>query len=65
MVQKSKGYQLYDPNRGGKVIYSRDVKFNEMEFGLEKESSSVKPTQYVELEVRTQEAVRTLLQIRM
>ena len=45
-----KGYRLYDPSRGGKVIYSRDVKFNEMEFGLE-ESNSVKSTQYVELEV--------------
>ena len=33
------------------MIYIRDVRFNEMEFGLEKESSSVKSTQYVELEV--------------
>ena len=46
-----KGYRLYHPSRGGKVIYSRDVKFNKMEFGLEKESNSVKSTQYVELEV--------------
>ena len=32
-----KGYRLYDSSRG-KVLYSRDVKFNEMEFGLEKEA---------------------------
>ena len=46
-----KGYRLYDPDRAEKVRYSRDVKFNEMEFGLEKEPSQVKPTHYVELEV--------------
>lgn len=36
-----KGYLLYDPSKPGKIIYSRDVRFNEMEFGLEKEPSSV------------------------
>ena len=46
-----KGYRLYDPNRAGKVIYSRDVKFNETEFGFEKEPNAVEPIQYVELEV--------------
>ena len=33
------------------MIYSRDIKFNKMEFGLENESSSIESTQYVELEV--------------
>ena len=46
-----KGYWLYDPNRAGKVIYSRDVKFNETEFGFEKEPNAVEPIRYVELEV--------------
>lgn len=44
-----KGYRLYDPSRCGKVFYSRDVKFNEMEFGLDKETGSVKSS--VELDV--------------
>ena len=47
----AKGYRLYDPNRGGKVIYSREVKFNKTEFGLEKEPSSLKPVYYVKLDV--------------
>ena len=46
-----KGYRLYDPNRVGKMIYSRDVKFNESEFGIEKESSLEEPIHYIELEV--------------
>ena len=45
-----KGYRLYDSSRG-KVLYSRDVKFNEMEFGLEKEAGSGKSSDYVELDV--------------
>ena len=32
-------------------MYSRDVKFNEMEFGLEKEAGSEKSSDYVELDV--------------
>ena len=32
-------------------MYSRDVKFNEMEFGLEKEAGSGKSSDYVELDV--------------
>ena len=45
-----KGYRLYDPVRV-KVFYSRDVRFNEDEVGLEKESGGVKPVRYVELEI--------------
>ena len=45
-----KGYRLYDSSRG-KVLYSQDVKFNEMEFGLEKEAGSGKSSSYVELDV--------------
>ena len=33
---ETKGYRLYDP-QNLRVIYSRDVKFNESEFGIEKE----------------------------
>ena len=33
---ETKGYRLYDP-QSSRVIYSRDVKFNEREFGIEKE----------------------------
>ncbi len=33
---ETKGYRLYDP-QSSRVIYSRDVKFNESEFGIEKE----------------------------
>ncbi len=33
---ETKGYRLYDP-RSSRVIYIRDVKFNESEFGIEKE----------------------------
>ncbi len=36
-----KGYRLFDPDRC-KVFYSRDVKFNELEFGL-KECCNVEP----------------------
>ena len=46
-----KEYRFYDLDRTGKVIYSRDAKFNETEFGFEKEPSTVEPTRYVELEV--------------
>ena len=46
-----KGYRLYDPNRVGKMTYGRDVKFNESEFGIEKESSLEEPIHYIELEV--------------
>ena len=45
-----KGYWLYDPNRE-KVFFSRDVKFNESEVGLKKESRVIEPLGYVELEV--------------
>ena len=51
MVHEVKGYRLYDPKRVGKMIYSRDVKFNESEFGIEKELSPGKSTRYVELEL--------------
>ena len=33
---ETKGYRLYDP-QSSRVIYIRDVKFNESEFGIEKE----------------------------
>ena len=33
---ETKGYRLYDPE-SSRVIYSRDVKFHENEFGIEKE----------------------------
>ena len=33
---KVKGYHLYDPCRD-RILYIRDIKFNESEFGLEKE----------------------------
>ena len=32
---ETKGYRLYDP-QSSRVMYSRDVKFNESEFGFEK-----------------------------
>ena len=35
---ETKGYRLYDCERR-RVIFSRDVKFNESEFGIEKEPS--------------------------
>ena len=46
---ETKGYRLYDPKRG-KVFYSRDVQVNEMECGVEKESSEQDERRYVELE---------------
>ena len=42
-----KGYRLYD----SRYCTVRDVKFNEMEFGLEKEAGSGKSPDYVELDV--------------
>ncbi len=39
-----KGYRFFDPGRS-KVFYSRDVKFNELEFGL-KECRDVEPIGY-------------------
>ncbi len=42
-----KGYRLFDPDRS-KVFYSRDVKFNELEFGL-KECRDVEPVGYFEV----------------
>ena len=47
---ETKGYRLYDP-KCGKVFYSRDVKFNELECGVEKESSERDERRYVELEL--------------
>ena len=44
-----KGYRLYDPDRE-KAFFIWDVKFNESEVGLKKESSVVEPPSYVELE---------------
>jgi hypothetical protein len=46
------GYRLYDPE-SCKVIYSRNVKFNKNEFGIEKESSgnAYQPDQLVTLEL--------------
>ena len=43
-----KGYRLFDPERQ-KVRYSRDVRFNETEFGLKKESSPVEPIRLVDV----------------
>ena len=42
-----KGYRLFDPDRS-KVFYSRDVKFNELEFGL-KECRDIEPVGYFEV----------------
>ena len=51
------GYWLYDPKRPRRITYSRDVKFNEMEFGLKKESHSLDSSpRYVELEISTTES---------
>ena len=44
----TKGYRLYDPLKQ-KIIYSRDVIFNEQECGLE-ESTQQEPQKYVHLE---------------
>ena len=44
----TKGYRLYDPLKQ-KVIYSRDVMFNELKCGLE-ESTQREPQKYVHLE---------------
>ena len=46
---ETKGYRLYDEKRG-KVFYSRDVRFNELECGVEKESSEPDERRYIELE---------------
>ena len=47
---ETKGYRLYDSKRG-KIFYSRDVWFNELECGVEKESSEPDKRRYVELEL--------------
>ena len=41
-----KGYQLCDPDRN-KMLYSRNVKFNEEELGIKKEGASVEPVKVV------------------
>ncbi len=40
------GYRLYDPLKG-KVCYSRDVIFNEQQFGMEKSGSQESEDQMV------------------
>ena len=44
-----KGYRLYDPVQD-KVLYCRDVRFNEDHTGIEKEPCAAEPVKYVELE---------------
>ena len=46
---ETKGHRLYD-HKQEKVFYSRDVRFNELECGVEKESSEPDERQYAELE---------------
>ena len=47
-----KGYRLYDPDRG-RVIYSRDVLFNEKKYEVGRELTGEEKKQYVELEYAT------------
>ncbi len=46
---ETKGYRLYDPKRA-RVFYSRDILFNELDRGVEKELTKQEETRYVEFD---------------
>ena len=50
---ETKGYRLYDP-QSSRVMYSRDVKFSESEFGFEKNPDEVQADKRVTLELSSE-----------
>ena len=46
---ETKGYRLYNPTQA-RVLYSRDVLFNELSRGVKKEPSEQRKTWYVEFD---------------
>ena len=48
--KNTKGYRLYDPKRA-RVFFSRDVLFNELSCGLEKEPDESEQNRYITIDV--------------
>ena len=53
---ETKGYRLYD-EKCGKVLYSRDVLFNESSCGIQKESTEQKEKRYVIIESKGEDTI--------